>query len=223
MAKRFGVMLDASRNTVMKPEQVKEFALMMKRFGYNMLQLYTEETYEIPGEPYFGYLRGRYSQAELKDIVSYCESIGMEMIPCIQTLAHLPTIFRWGPYRAIHDIGVRAAYQAGEMGVLKELVQEYQELLNAVEGFVSAFQKLWYRENKPNGLEVHEHRLGGLLFRIRSQKNRLTEYTEGHLDAIPELEETLLPYWGASAEPTSDDTYMAHINSWKNSITVNRI
>ena len=34
MAKRFGVMLDMSRNAVMKPEQVKEFAKTIKSFGY---------------------------------------------------------------------------------------------------------------------------------------------------------------------------------------------
>lgn len=38
MAKRFGAMLDMSRNGVMKPEQVKTFAHTLKTFGYNMLQ-----------------------------------------------------------------------------------------------------------------------------------------------------------------------------------------
>ncbi len=103
MAKRFGVMLDMSRNAVMKPEQVKRFAAIIKKMGYNMIQLYTEDTYEIPEEPYFGYLRGRYSMAELKDIVAYCNSIGVEIIPCIQTLAHLNTIFRWEPFGNAHD------------------------------------------------------------------------------------------------------------------------
>ena len=104
MAKRFGVMLDMSRNAVMKPEQVKEFAKTIRDFGYNMIQLYTEDTYEVPGEPYFGYLRGRYSQEELKDMVSYCNSIGVEVIPCVQTLAHLQAIFHWKPYCEIRDI-----------------------------------------------------------------------------------------------------------------------
>lgn len=103
MAKRFGVMLDASRNAVMKPEQIKEFATLLKSMGYNMIQLYTEDTYEIPEEPYFGYLRGRYTREELKDIVSYCDSIGVEVIPNMQTLAHLETIFRWDEYKPIND------------------------------------------------------------------------------------------------------------------------
>ena len=56
--KRFGVMLDMSRNGIMKPEEVKKYAATIKKLGYNMIQLYTEDTYEVPGEPYFGYLRG---------------------------------------------------------------------------------------------------------------------------------------------------------------------
>ena len=103
--KYFGVMLDMSRNAVMKPEQVKKFAKVISAFGYNMIELYTEDTYEVDGEPYFGYMRGRYTKEELKDIVSYCDSIGVEVIPCIQTLAHLNQIFKWAPYWPINDTG----------------------------------------------------------------------------------------------------------------------
>lgn len=101
--KWFGAMLDMSRNAVMKPSEVKNFAKILKSFGYNMIQLYTEDTYEVDGEPYFGYMRGRYTKEELADIVAYCESIGVEVIPCIQTLAHLNQIFRSGEYAGIRD------------------------------------------------------------------------------------------------------------------------
>ena len=101
--KRFGTMLDMSRNAVMKPSEVKNFAKILKSFGYNMIQLYTEDTYEVDGEPYFGYMRGRYTKEELSDIVSYCESIDVEVIPCIQTLAHLGLIFRNSDYAKIRD------------------------------------------------------------------------------------------------------------------------
>ena len=102
---RFGVMLDMSRNAVMTVEQIKRFAKTVKALGYNMIQLYTEDTYEVAGEPYFGYLRGRYTQEELKEVVSYCESLEMEVIPCIQTLAHLNQIFRWKEYESVNDFG----------------------------------------------------------------------------------------------------------------------
>ena len=102
--KRFGVMMDMSRNGVMRVEEVKNIATILKQMGYNMIQLYTEDTYEVENEPYFGYMRGRYSVAEMQDIVAYCNSIDVEVIPCIQTLAHLNQIFRWPAYSPINDI-----------------------------------------------------------------------------------------------------------------------
>ena len=54
--KTLGVMLDCSRNAVMKPEKVMEFAELIAGMGYNTLMLYTEDTYELEGEPYFGYM-----------------------------------------------------------------------------------------------------------------------------------------------------------------------
>ena len=102
--KTMGVMLDCSRNGVMKPEQVKRFAKLISDMGYNMLQLYTEDTYEIDGEPFFGHMRGRYSQAELKDIDTYCSSIGIELIPCIQVLAHLNQLPQWKCYESLFKV-----------------------------------------------------------------------------------------------------------------------
>lgn len=99
----FGVMLDCSRNAVMKPESVKKYIDIISDLGYNCLMLYTEDTYEIEGEPYFGHNRGRYSKEELIEIDFYAKSKGIELIPCIQTLAHLGSIFRWPCYNKIHD------------------------------------------------------------------------------------------------------------------------
>ncbi len=102
--KYFGAMLDMSRNAVMKIEQIKKYVDYLKEFGYNMLMLYTEDTYEVDNEPYFGYLRGRYSKDELKEIDAYCLEKGIELIPCVQTLAHLKTLFRWPVYyRTVRD------------------------------------------------------------------------------------------------------------------------
>ena len=85
----FGVMLDMSRNGVMKPASVNKFVDYISSFGYNMLQLYTEDTYEVKNEPYFGYLRGGYTKEEIQEIDAHCKEKGVELIPCIQTLAHL--------------------------------------------------------------------------------------------------------------------------------------
>ncbi|MBQ8726088.1 MAG: beta-N-acetylhexosaminidase [Clostridia bacterium] len=101
--KYFGVMLDMSRNAVMKVEKVNEFVDYISSFGYNMLQLYTEDTYKVDNEPYFGCLRGGYSKDEIRAIDAHCKSKGVELIPCIQTLAHVKTIFKWQEYLPIND------------------------------------------------------------------------------------------------------------------------
>ncbi|MGI6106805.1 MAG: beta-N-acetylhexosaminidase [Lachnospiraceae bacterium] len=96
-------MQDNSRNAVKKPETVKMFLRQIALMGYTGMMLYTEDTYEIPGEPYFGYMRGRFTVEELRDLDSYASLLGIELIPCIQTLAHLGSIFRWPDYGAVHD------------------------------------------------------------------------------------------------------------------------
>ena len=103
-AKELTVMIDCSRNGVMKPEKVKEFAKIIKSMGYTGLMLYTEDTYEVENEPYFGYMRGGYTKAELKDVDAYCQSIGIELIPCIQVLAHLGHLPRWEDYAPHMDM-----------------------------------------------------------------------------------------------------------------------
>ena len=91
-----GSMLDMSRNGVMTVEAAKRYLRMQSCLGMNFLMLYTEDTYEIPEYPSFGYLRGRYTQAELKEIDNYAAKLGIEMIPCIQTLAHMQQFLQWG-------------------------------------------------------------------------------------------------------------------------------
>ena len=90
-----GVMFDCSRNAVMKVETVKRYADILKKMGYNTIMLYTEDTYEVDDQPLFGYMRGRYTKEEMKEIDDYCYNLGIEVVPCIQTLAHLNCIFKW--------------------------------------------------------------------------------------------------------------------------------
>lgn len=101
--KTFGTMLDCSRNAVMTAESVKRWIDLTAKLGCNTLHLYMEDTYEVDGHPYFGHLRGRYSKAELKQIDAYAAAHGMQVIPCIQTLAHVNALFHWPVYREIRD------------------------------------------------------------------------------------------------------------------------
>ncbi len=90
-----GTMLDCSRNSVLTVETIKEYIRIQASLGMNTLMLYTEDTYEVPEYPYFGAFRGRYTGEELDEMVEYAQLFGIEMIPCIQALAHLHNALRW--------------------------------------------------------------------------------------------------------------------------------
>ena len=89
-----GPMIDMSRGGVMKVESVKKYLRYVAAFGMNMIMLYTEDTYEVEGYPYMGYQRGRYTLEELREVDEYAASLGIEVIPCIQTLGHMEQFLR---------------------------------------------------------------------------------------------------------------------------------
>lgn len=90
-----GAMIDTSRNAVFTVDFVKDLLEYMALMGLNMLMLYTEDTYEMSKYPMFGFMRGRYTKEEIKEIDRYALKLGIELVPCIQTLAHLGTTLKW--------------------------------------------------------------------------------------------------------------------------------
>ncbi len=98
-----GLMIDSSRNAVIKPEVLKGILRRLALFGYNAVCLYTEDTYEVDRHPEMGYLRGKYSQRELRALDAYAAKLGIEMFPCIQTLGHMEQILSHPNYRKFRD------------------------------------------------------------------------------------------------------------------------
>ncbi|MCQ2450343.1 MAG: family 20 glycosylhydrolase, partial [Clostridia bacterium] len=93
-----------------------------------------------------------------------------------------------------YDIGVktRTAYQNGDREALKDLLGIYDEIIVRLEAFYKAFEKQWMWENKPQGFDVMDIRLGGLRQRILHAKQRIEQYLNGEIDCIDELEEPML-------------------------------
>ncbi|MBW0524686.1 hypothetical protein O181_064401, partial [Austropuccinia psidii MF-1] len=98
-----GIMIDCSRNGVLKLTSLKDLIRLISLMGLNILQLYTEDTYEISNEPFFGYFRGPYNQKELKDVDDYADSFGIEVVACIQTLGHLGQMLQWPRFGGMRD------------------------------------------------------------------------------------------------------------------------
>lgn len=104
---RTGVMIDCARNAVLRPQQAKRMIVDCALLGYDYFELYVEDCFEVDDEPCFGYMRGRFTKQELKELDEFAKIFGVELVPCIQTLAHLARIFfHWKEYTmTIQDKG----------------------------------------------------------------------------------------------------------------------
>ncbi len=99
-----GAMYDiAQGNAVIKPEYIKRLIIEMAKMGLDMLMIYTEDNFYVEGHPFFGYMRGKYTEEELKECDEFADLFGIEMIPCMQTLAHLYDSLKWPVFNEFKD------------------------------------------------------------------------------------------------------------------------
>ncbi len=101
---KIGVMIDCSRNAVVSLSAIKKLIPILSDFGYNSLQLYTEDTLKAQNEEYLGYLRGAFTSEQIKEIVDYACAYDIEVVPCIQTLAHMNCMLKLPVYEEFKDI-----------------------------------------------------------------------------------------------------------------------
>jgi len=97
------------------------------------------------------------------------------------------------------DLGLRvkAAYAQKDYHTLAQIVKnELPDLARCVNELRLAHRTQWFATYKPFGWEVLDIRYGGLLARIDSVIKRLTDYVEGQIDHIEELEEERLYFDG---------------------------
>lgn len=168
---KFGVMLDCSRNAVMTVEQLKKFITILSRMGYNQVQLYMEDTYEINEEVFFGYLRGKYTQEELKELDDFAYASGVELVPNIQTLAHMSAFLKLRPdLRDIDDIML-----IGDERVYDLIDRMFQSL-----------RQCFRTQNLHIGMD-EAHNLGrGKFYDINGPKNRF-DILLNHLNRVSEI------------------------------------
>ena len=99
----YAILFDCSRNPVLTVNYAQHWLRCLALLGYNMMMLYTKDAYQLPDEPYFGYMRGAYSVDEIKAIDAVAQPLGVEMIASIQALGHLEPILRWPAYAHVKD------------------------------------------------------------------------------------------------------------------------
>ena len=112
-----GAMVDLSHGALLTVDAIKSVLRKLAMMGLNMFMLYREESYHVPGYEYFGYMRGRHTDAQIKEIDDYADKLGIEIIPAIQTIGHLANTLHWNAFRDIKDtddcllVGEEKTYQ----------------------------------------------------------------------------------------------------------------
>ena len=167
------VMVDCSRDSVLKPESVKELMVTLAMFGFNAMMLYTEDTYEVPGHPYFGHMRGRYTREELKALDAFGKEMGIELIPCIQTLAHLNAIFNWPAYFDVRDID-------------DILIAEDEKTLALIDAMLKTCRECFSSDRINIGMD-EAHNLGRGKYLERNGYHAKSDIMLRHLDQVVSL------------------------------------
>ncbi len=100
------VMIDTSRCGVPKIKTIERMLDHLAVMGYGMAMLYTEDTVELEGRPYFGYMRGRYTPEQLRAVDDYAYAYGIEVIPCLECYGHMNRYLIWPEAKAIKDTSI---------------------------------------------------------------------------------------------------------------------
>ncbi len=145
-----GMMLDVSRNAVLKPEALRGILEKMSLMGLNLGMMYTEDTYEIPEQPYFGWMRGRYSIEELRALDDYADLLGIELCPCIQTLGHLNRALHWPALAHLKD---------NEEVLLADEEKTYEFLEKAIAAAVAPYRsrRIHIGMDEAHGIGLGQH------------------------------------------------------------------
>lgn len=98
-----GAMVDLSHGPLMNVDALKSCMRKMAMMGLNMFLFYREESYYVPEYEYFGYMRGRHTFEQIKELDDYAYALGIEIIPAIQCLGHLRNTLRWGQFAPVKD------------------------------------------------------------------------------------------------------------------------
>ena len=117
------------------------------------------------------------------------------------------------------ELGIRTR-KAYEEGRAADILPEYRALLTKLESFYTVYRDQWLTDNKPQGFEIQDIRLGGLIQRVKHCIWRLEEYAAGNLTKIDELEEPVLDF-----RSTVDEIVPGPVrfNSWARAATANII
>ena len=129
-------------------------------------------------------------------------------------------------------IGVRlkAAYDAGDRDELRRIADEdVSAAVDAVSELKREYRRQWHRRCKPFGFEVLDGRLSAVIGRLETAAARVTDYLDGTVAVLEELEAERLPLaFPVSARARSlwanrDTEPFVQVRGWDKIVTASEI
>lgn len=83
---------------------------------------------------------------------------------------------------------IENAYKSGDKRTLETIAEKtIPQIIEDIETLFSVFENAWVQEKKSFGIEVHAHRFGGLIERLRQIQKKLIGYVEGVINELSEV------------------------------------
>lgn len=237
--KQYGLMIDVSRGKVYSIEQIKKIMDYCQKFGYTYINLYIEDLITLENYPQYGYMRGRYSDVEIKQLVNYSHEIGIELYPAIQTLGHLEHFLKWADSAELADTSkVLNVNNERSLVFIEQLVAKCKQLFEVDKinigmdeafdlGMGSVFrqlgtinQKQLYLQHLDNVVAIckkHDYKTikiwSDMMFSVYSNKGEEELYSTVTADNLTQLDDCVeLVFWNYWSQAKSQyvDTITAH-------------
>ena len=114
-------------------------------------------------------------------------------------------------------VKIKAAYDNRELETLKKISSEIlPELITRLNTFRDNLETQWLYENKPFGFVIQDIRIGGLLRRLKTAREKIMAYVNGSVKSLPELEWERLPYGN------SNSGEVIFMNKWISTISAGK-
>ena len=232
-------MVDTSRNAVPTLSALYRLLDHLAVMGYDSLLMYMEDTLKLENYQYFGYMRGRYTPADLKALDDYAFVYGIEILPCIQCYGHMEKYLIWPEAAPMKDTdSVMMAREEKTFALVEEIIRISSQCLHTnrihigmdeawnmgrgafltKHGYVEPFEI--FNEYMARLMPiVHKYGLTAMMwadmyFRNKSASggyyDTTIEFTEEDIEKIPEDIE--LVFWHYGEAPGTDSILLEKCN-----------
>jgi hypothetical protein len=126
-----GLMLDVSRRKVPTLDTLKHLVEELSHYKLNVLQLYTEHTFQFPRHPKIGAGCGSLSSQDILDLDAFCRQRHIELMPNLQSFGHARNTLLIPDYQHLAETAMCWTLSPAFEGTYPLLDELYADMLPA--------------------------------------------------------------------------------------------